>query len=127
LIQIRDADEISPAIDYHIMRMYLTGRVVVADDELVSRLIKRKRIRIEVITEIRTAVADALKYTAWLAKISVSTLNDIEWAFARRACRRDSVWCREQDKKCPLDHFCTSAFLEARSMITEPDSRHGHY
>src|SRR6266511_1121847 len=128
LINVNDADEVSPAIDYHIMRLYLrTGRVVVADDDLVSRLVRRKSIRIEVITEIRTGLAYALKYTAWRARVSVSTLNDIEWAFARRACRRDKVWCSEQGEKCPLDHFCSSAFLEPRSMITEPESRHGHY
>jgi len=128
LIQVIDADEISPAIDYHIMRLYLrTGRVRITDDDLVTRLVRRNGIRIEVITEIRKAVADALKYTAWLAKVSVSTLNDIEWAFTRRSCRRDHVWCGDQSKKCPLDHFCLSAFEPVQDMITEPESRHGHY
>jgi hypothetical protein len=128
LIQVIDADEISPAIDYHIMRLYLrTGRVRIADEDLRNRLVRRKRIRIEVITEIRKAVSDALKYTAWLANISVSTLNDIEWAFARQACRRDHTWCRDTSKKCPLDHFCLSAFQLEREMVAEPDSRHGHY
>jgi len=128
LIKVIDADEISPAIDYHIMRLYLrTGRVRVTDDELVLRLVSRKSVRIEVITEIRKAVADALKYTAWVAGVSVSTLNDLEWAFTRRACRRDYVWCCDRDKNCPLSLFCLSASQPVRDMITEPDSRHGHY
>jgi hypothetical protein len=128
LIEVHDANEISPAIDYHIMRLYLrTGRVVILDDDLIRRLTNREMVRIELITEIRKAVADALKYTAWLANVSVSTLNDLEWAFTRRACRRDHVWCGDKTKKCPFDHFCPNAFLPTREMITEPDSKHGHY
>lgn len=128
LISVSDPQEIEPAIDYHIMRLYLrTGRVMILDDDVSKRLQERRRVRIEVITQIRKAVADALKYTAWLANVSVSSLNDVEWAFARRACRRDQVWCSNCIAKCPLDQVCPSAYLSVKRMVTEPDSKHGHY
>jgi ribosomal protein L30E len=126
LMVVKDPHEIPPAIDYHIMRLYLrTGRVLIKDEELVKRLIQRKRVRIEVITQIRKAVSEALIYTAWLSNTPVSVLNDVEWAYARKACRRDYVWCK--DEKCILSLICPSSFLNTKEMITEPDSRHGHY
>lgn len=128
LISVGDSQEIAPAIDYHIMRLYLrTGRVMILDDELSKRLVERTTIRIEIITQIRRAVAEALRYTAWLSNVSVSTLNDVEWAFGRRACRRDVVWCSKDNMSCPLVPVCPSACLCPTGMLTEPDSKHGHY
>jgi hypothetical protein len=127
LVTFSDADMIDPAVDYHIMRLYLrTGRVEIRDMALSQRLLQRKRVRIERITEIRHAVAEAMRYTAWINRMSVSRLNDLEWLFARKACRRDGVWCSGAIS-CPLETVCPSANLNPYRMITEPESRHGHY
>ncbi len=109
------------------MRLYLrTGRVEIRDASLSHRLVQRGRVRIERITEIRRAVAEAMRYTAWINGMTVSTLNDLEWLFTRKACRRDGVWCFG-GTICPLEPVCPSANLNPVRMITEPDSRHGHY
>jgi len=126
LMIFSDADTIDPAIDYHIMRLYLrTGRVEVRDASLARRLVQRGRIRVERITEIRRVVAEAMRYTAWINGLTISRLNDLEWLFARKACRRDGVWCF--GVTCPLEQVCPSAKQSPVRMITEPDSRHGYY
>lgn len=127
LITFADADTIEPAVDYHIMRLYLrTGRVEIRDPALARRLTHRGRVRIERITEIRRTVAEAIRYAAWVNHMSVSKLNDLEWLFARRACRRDGVWCF-RNTNCPLQTVCPSANQNPIGMVTEPESRHGYY
>lgn len=127
LIAFSDNETIDPAVDYHIMRLYLrTGRVEIRDRNLSDRLVNRRGVRIERITEIRTMVAEAMRYTAWINGMTLSTLNDLEWLFARKACRRNGVWCFGE-QSCPLESVCPSANRNPKSMITEPDSRHGYY
>jgi hypothetical protein len=127
LIGFSDPDAIEPAIDYHIMRLYLrTGRVEIRDGALSDRLVHRGPVRIERITEIRRVVAEAMRYAAWVNGMTISRLNDLEWLFARKACRRDGVWCFG-GINCPLEAVCPSAKLNPIRMITEPESRHGHY
>lgn len=127
LLVLTDADSLEPAVDYHLQRLYLrTARVMVEDAEIMDRLIRRTQVRIELLTAIRSRVAEAIKCTARIAKVSVSTLNDVEWAFARKACRRDVVACGEPEN-CLLATWCWSAGLDPNKMVTEPRSSHGHY
>jgi hypothetical protein len=126
LVFFEDSFAIPPAIDYHILRLYLrTGRVEVLDEEVRRRLIARSPMRIELLTELRTITAQAVIRTAWLSGLSVSILNDSEWAFTRQACRRDEVWCAQH--RCPIATVCPSAGLEHFAMLFEPKSMHGHY
>ena len=123
-----DPNSLQPAIDYHILRLYLrTGRTSVLDEDLATRLINRGRVRIEAITDLRRATAEAMKYTASISGIPVSSLNDIEWRFSRRACRRDQTWCTAGERSCPLESSCPSSKLVPTLMITEPASNHGLY
>lgn len=126
LIDVEDPENLEPAVDYHLLRFYLrTGRIVLTDPLLEERLIARTRVRIEVITELRRAVAEAMRYTAWLCSRPLSDINHAEWAFARRACRRDEVWCAHPG--CPISDMCPSSHRSIAAMLTEPTSRHGHY
>lgn len=128
LISVADPNDVEPAIDYHILRLYLrTGRVAVVDREIEERLIRRTRFRIELTTELRRTVSEALKYTAWMAGVSVSRLNELEWAFGRTACRRDRVWCDHGHIGCPVEHICLSAGRGVLSIAAEPVSKHGFY
>lgn len=126
LVTLSDSAAIPPAVDYHILRLYLrTGRVLVTDQQIYERLIARTPMRIELLTELRKATADAVMRTAWFAAVSISVLNDAEWAFARQACRRDAVWCATD--RCLVGALCPSARLNPAEMLTEPRSMHGHY
>jgi hypothetical protein len=128
LIRVDDEDKVQPAVDYHLIRLYLrTGRVMVRNQELADRLVRREPIRIERITAIRECVALAMKTTARHVGVAISILNDAEWAFARKACRRDTAWCFDSNGDCPLRESCESAGMDPMYMIAEPDSKHGHY
>jgi hypothetical protein len=128
LLILRDPENISPAVDYHIIRLYLrTGRVWVPDEYLRKRLVARGRVRIEAITQIRSAVAEAMRYTAWLCRIGISQLNELEWLFARNACRQNRTWCYSQGTVCPLASSCLSTTLRPAMMLAEPESHHGFY
>lgn len=126
LVNFVDPESVQPAIDYHILRLYLrTGRIKICEEAVRQRLMKRQRMRIEMITSLRRVTGEAMRHTAWLARVPLSVLNDVEWAFARKACRRDEVWCAE--RKCPIAESCLSAYLSTQEMVTEPRSMHGHY
>jgi hypothetical protein len=128
LISVIDPENVEPAIDYHILRLYLrTNRVVAISNDVKLRLIQRGRFRIEVTTELRRVVAEAMRQTAWMAGLSVSSLNEVEWAFGRQACRRDAVWCSSELHQCPLNQVCPSAKLGVEHIPAEPVSRHGFY
>lgn len=119
--------DLEPAIDYHIMRLYLrTGRITIRDGELLIRLVHRRPVRIEQITKLRAVVSEAIKYTSWISDIPVAILNDLEWLFARSACRRNDVQCLN-GRNCEFASWCFSAFKNIDEMVTEPRSRHGHY
>lgn len=128
LVSFIDADEIEPAIDYHILRLYLrTGRILFANNEIVDRLVKRTPMRIELITKLRETTKQAMKYTAWTCNMPIPLLNHIEWAYARKACRRDRVWCKSCDFYCVISDICYSYGKNTNEMLTEPTSLHGHY
>lgn len=126
LLTVVDEENVGPAVDYHLIRFYMrTGRVSVTDPRLAQRLVDRKPVRLSTLTDLRRQVARAMLAEAKRADVSLSVLNDAEWAFARKACRRDEVWCAS--RKCPLQESCPSASLNPRKMLTEPESRHGLY
>lgn len=128
LVHVSDPDSVQPAIDYHIMRLHLrTGLVVLRHPDAERRLRARAPVRIETTTRIRRAVANALQFTAWQASVGVSLLNDLEWAFARRWCRRDSAVCSKDASECAFSGICASAGRPTSEMLVEPTSKHGFY
>jgi hypothetical protein len=127
LIVIQDEDEIDPSVDYHMMRLYLrTRRVEVRDPDVAGRLIRRENVPLEVITRLRSAVAEAVRCTAGFAGVPALVLNEAEWAFSRKECERDVVSCFPA-VQCPISDICPSAGLLSVRMFTEPESRHGYY
>lgn len=128
LIQVRDGDSLEPAVDHHIIRIYLrTGRVSVVKPEFKDRLVRRGPMRIEALTMLREKVAEALRYTSHVTGVALTELNDAEWAFAREFCGRDKAVCTESLAACPFSSHCPSAGKPVSEMPTEPVSNHGHY
>jgi hypothetical protein len=94
LIKVSDPEHIAPAVDYHLMRLYIrTGRVRPIEEELGERLTEGARIRIEPITALRRAVEESMYYTATGAELRVHELNHIEWQIARSFCLRKNPHC----------------------------------
>lgn len=101
IASFEDADSIPPAIDYHLIRLYLrTGRVVASNKLISEEFIKGETHRPRLIKLLREAVSDALSLTAKLASMPVHQLNYLEWQVARNRCEVDYTIC---DGDWPLD------------------------
>lgn len=94
LIEVLDPEHIAPAVDYHLMRLYVrTGRVRPIE-EWEERLKQEDPTgRIEPITALRRAVEESMYYTATGADLRVDEVNHIEWQIARSFCLRKSPHC----------------------------------
>jgi hypothetical protein len=94
LIKVTDPEHISPAVDYHLIRLYVrTARVRPANDEWEQRLKEGGKARVEPVTALRRAVEEAMYYTATGAELRVDELNHIEWQIARSFCLRENPRC----------------------------------
>ena len=93
LLDVSDPHELRPAIEYHLVRLYLrTGRVV---HEVSSHIMEQSGRATDVrsVTALRAAVEHAMRYTADSAELNVLQTNDIEWQIARSFCDRSAPRC----------------------------------
>lgn len=94
LIVVSDPENVRPAIDYHLMRLYnRTKRVIPVSPEVFDRITNGETARVEFITHLRRAVEEAMWYTAAGAMLRMDMLNHIEWQIARSFCIRKNVRC----------------------------------
>lgn len=147
LLQPSDPHAVRPAIEYHLIRLYLrTQRVGPVRSIDGSRLHRGETFRAPVIMRIRRAVEEAMYYTASAAELSVCDLNLIEWQIARSFCERRGPRCagpphpgKPVDRtvtalstggRCPFSPVCGSSTGEAGVVkIVEPQlsSRYDYY
>ncbi len=136
IVHFEDEVSIRPAVDYHIMRLYLrTGRVVPMHSVVVDVLKGKPRPRPRLVRLLREAVAEALQATARYAQLSVADVNYVEWQIGRAICDRRRPACTEPqpqvhidrdvaalyDTKCPYLGFC-HAFRDAEwRKLSEPN------
>lgn len=121
IINFSDEDKVKPAIDYHIMRVYLrTGRVVPTDRLIFRQLGKTPNPRGTLVRILRESVAKAEELTAFYAGVNIADLNYIEWQVARSVCTNKKPKCEDsvidlpEDVKqicsigCPYSSCCTA-------------------
>jgi len=96
LIDCGDPENLAPAVDYHLIRLYLrTGRVRAGNRQLADRLRSGTGVRMPQLTRLRMAVEEAMWYTAAGADLRMDWLNHIEWQLARSFCTRDHPRCNQ--------------------------------
>lgn len=137
LIMPTDPQHVRPAIEYHLIRLYLrTQRVTpvrMADD---SRLLAASTFRAPVIMRIRRAVEEAMHFTASAAEMPICDLNHIEWQIARSFCERQGPRCDgpprpskpcnstvlalAADLSCPFAEVCGVASDSRLARLVEP-------
>ena len=146
LLEVADPENILPAVDYHLIRLYVrTGRVVARRAEIAERLQgDRKVARVEFVTHLRRAVEEAMWYTANGAQRPVNEVNHIEWQIGRSFCTRKEARCEGpflEDKPpdacvralslgssaCPLRRDCAGAIDENLRSIVDPASSRSYY
>lgn len=132
-----DENNVAPAIDYHIMRLYLrTGRIAPIHQDTFSMLKADSEPRPRLVKLMREAVAEALSLTALYARMSIPQVNGVEWEIGREICVRTKPKCDRPTKlpalisaggKCPYSGFC-QAFRDAEwRRLREPDLKKSFY
>jgi hypothetical protein len=142
IVTFDDEDKLQPAIDYHLMRLYLrSGRVVPCYDEVADAIKRHPRPRGRLITLLRTTVAEALKLTAFYAGLSVPNVNYLEWQIGRSVCARTKPFCLREarptdldddiailfENQCPYIRFCPAYSDPEWRNLQEPQFRSTFY
>jgi hypothetical protein len=105
IARFQDEENIRPAIDYHLIRLYLrTGRVFALHDSLHTSLTDGSpRQRPRMVRLLREKVAEAVLLTARFARLTVPDVNYIEWQLGRTVCTRDGPRCLAGERVSTLD------------------------
>lgn len=134
-----DSADIPPAIDYHLIRLYLrTGRVVATSDAVFNSLRTGVTHRPRLLKLLRSATSRALLSTAQHANLAVHELNYLEWQLGRTRCERERINCtgvwpdeltdssvKRLDEKCPLRHNCHAFNMPEWQELIEPALQFG--
>jgi uncharacterized protein (DUF362 family) len=122
-----------PAIDYHIMRLYLRRGEVSPASQIGSQYIAGGKSRAaRTVAAVRGTVADALRIVAEQSNLSIPLVNTIEWWIGRSVCIRQnpdckltaeaSQWLRPAFKRCPFADNCFALNINNELLsVTEPE------
>jgi hypothetical protein len=134
-----DSSKIAPAIDYHIMRLYLrSGRVVPLHPETLDLLKKDSVPRPRLVKLLREVVSEAVSLTAFYANMSVPEVNSLEWQIGRDVCDRSRPKCSGGNVSiaarfglandgCPYAGFCRAFADKEWRLLREPDLKKSFY
>jgi hypothetical protein len=137
-----DESRVQPAVDYHLIRLYLrTGRVVAKDAIVAEVFTSALPTRMRLITLLRKKVGEALALTAFYAKKTIFEVNYIEWQIARQRCHSDQPNCTGpwddlsfdsavvaiSATRCPYSHWCLANNDPDWKALKEPEVRKAFY
>lgn len=123
IVKFKDPENANPAVDYHIMRLYLrSGRVIPKNEVIFKFLEGTPNPRGALVRQLRKAVSQAEQLTAYYAKLNVADVNYIEWQIARNICTNENPACNSLEDNvslpsdinllcnscCPYSKECTS-------------------
>ncbi|MDP1986812.1 hypothetical protein, partial [Phenylobacterium sp.] len=123
IVVFADPENLKPAVEYHLLRLYLrTGRVYATKESVRDRLrspglTSRDRL----VKLLRQSVEEAMIQTAFYAGMDVATLNYVEWQIGRAICTPDFPRCERppiseiapdvaplSSERCVYAGFCRS-------------------
>jgi uncharacterized protein (DUF362 family) len=127
-----------PAIDYHIMRLYLR-RGDVSPSSKVGHAFLNQRLmrRSSTVTALRKLVSEALKRSAQYAGLPLRVVNGIEWWVGRSVCLRDGPdcelagemggWLKGGHSRCPFQSACFAYNCDRRLLKVQEPSYKGSF
>lgn len=141
IVEFSDDGLIPPAIDYHLIRLYLrTGRVIANDRAIFRSLRTGSTHRMRLVNLLREAVASALQDTALFARMPVHVINYLEWQIGRSRCEREFTICDGPwpsdlldssviaiSNGCPIKDSCTAYQSPGWKEILEPELKKAFY
>ncbi|MEG0836221.1 MAG: hypothetical protein RR413_12345 [Christensenellaceae bacterium] len=107
-----------PAIDYHIIRLYLRrGLIRPQNLEAIEYIFSPEKQRTErTVASIRKLCSDVFMLINWLSGIDIKTINSIEWWIGRSVCTKEradcflegtkSKWLKPTFEQCPYYKSC---------------------
>lgn len=135
IVIFEDPKEAEPAVDYHIMRLYLrTGRVVPTDKALFRFIEGSPNPRGSLVRQLRESTSKAVKLTAFYSDLNVADVNYIEWQIGRSICLNINPACKNHNfstaelasdiiplcrNQCPYINDCLSANTDPRFINFE--------
>ena len=127
-----------PAIDYHLIRLYLRRGLLYARNKYGEEYISNPDIdrREHTVAAIRDLCSSLLIQISSYTDLSISSVNLIEWSVARSVCDRDlpdcllerteSQWLKPVFKECPFCHTCKARLNpEGKLLIIKEPSYKG--
>lgn len=122
-----------PAIDYHIMRLYLRRGDVSSKNTAGKKYLEEEKSRRHgTILSLRFKVSEALEDISRLNKLPINVLNSIEWWIGRSVCTKDSPdcllqgklgdWLKSEYSNCPFivtcfGYNCQKSLLRTREPL----------
>ena len=109
-----------PAIDYHLVRVYLRRGLIIAKTQYANNLLEdlgteRKE---STMGAIRQLCAHTLSEISEYTGLDISTVNQIEWCIGRSVCvpeepdcflqSKESQWLNESFRVCPFFNTCAA-------------------
>jgi hypothetical protein len=114
MIEIYDALNFIPIMDYHMQRVLLrTGCVEVTDRELREKLLRRDHLPSD--EPVRSRCIDAFRIIADVSGKPVTRMNDYFWSLGRSCCNNTAL-CH--------DHFCEKTPCTLSQIIQLGAHRH---
>lgn len=145
LITPKDPELLAPAVDYHIIRLYMrTGRVYPARATGYRTYAESKLARPATLLSLRKAVEGAMQLTAEFASLRIDDLNHLEWQVARSFCTREEARCNkgplpaklvdlplvelsQERSGCPVGSACFGRIDAHCRSLVEPRSASSFY
>jgi hypothetical protein len=125
----------SPAIDYHILRLYLRrGDVAPETKAGTDYMTASQSRRATTVASLRRTVAAALSDIARYSRLPVHLVNTIEWWVGRSVCLRDKPdcelqgdachWLRPHFSRCPFADTCFALNVAPEHLLKITEPRH---
>jgi hypothetical protein len=129
IIRFSDPSNLKPAVEYHLLRLYLRSGRVYPVDRSVTEALRHPNLssRARLVTLLRLRVEEAMNFTSYYSGLDMATLNYVEWQIGRSICIPDPPpLCIEPPQgELPADinAICASActfvgFCRARNQPT---------
>jgi hypothetical protein len=148
IVTFGDPENMRPAVEYHLIRLYLrSGRVVPTSDAVRDELLGGDRpARPRLVKLLRGAVDVAMRQTALYSGIDIASLNYLEWQIGRSICVEElgpelaPLHCKapapidmpEEVRalapcQCPFANFCSSLNELSYPWFREPQFQKSIY
>ena len=148
IIPFSDPENLKPAVEYHLIRLYLRSGRVSTENQWVREELAGPRTptRDRLVKLVREAVDDAMRQTALYAELDAATLNYLEWQIGRSICVEelsDSLapkYCYPGNsydlpddiqklctEGCPMNSFCRELSDPQYPWLNEPQFQKAFY